>query len=167
MASGENLITFMAWDATPITFSTQIARFKWVESTTSYERHLSIEGDDVEYSQASFHGVMPEHYSGGGVTCTIMFTHTITGGTVTFNLAFRTLTSGETLDAAHTFAYNAVAAGVPSAIGEVGYDDITFTDGADMDNVAAGDAFDMRWWRDPTTGGIGHSHVLAIVIKET
>ena len=72
---------------------------------------------------------------------------------------------------AHTYDYNAVVATAPSAVGEVAYDNITFTNGADMDSVVAGDYFILRVTRDPTpssgTDVTGDASLHAIYIKET
>lgn len=73
-----------------------------------------------------------------------------------------------TVDAA--YAYNGVSADPPSAANEVAYDSITFTDGADMDNVVAGEMFNLRVYRDHDHAddtATGDCCLLAIHIKET
>ena len=59
-----------------------------------------------------------------------------------------------------------------SATGEVDYVNITFTDGADMDSVAAGEFFRMRVSRDAngttsTDDMAGDMELICVTIKET
>lgn len=82
-------------------------------------------------------------YSGGGLTFTVPWSATsATSGNVVWGIAIRAIPDdAEDLDStAHTYDFNDVTAAVaaPSAVGEVAYDNITFTHGADMDSLAAG-----------------------------
>ena len=73
-----------------------------------------------------------------------------------------------TVDAA--YAYNGVSADPPSVANEVAYDTITFTDGADMDSVVAGEMFNLRIYRDHDHADdicTGDACLLAVHIKET
>jgi len=101
---------------------------------------------------ADFYGVLPAHYDGGGVTVTIVSSSGQSTNAYVWQGAFRAIPDdAEDLDTtAHTYDYNTVTVTSPSAIGEVSYDNITFTDGADMDSLAAGQAFILRIKRDST-----------------
>jgi hypothetical protein len=73
------------------------------------------------------------------------------------------------MDAAHTYVYNVITPTPPSAAGELAYDTITFTDGADMDSVAEGERAIMRVRRSDSAAMSGDAELLwpAIVIRET
>ena len=96
---------------------------------------------------------MPQHYAGTtGVTLTLVWFADAAANDVKWQAAFRAVPDdAEDVDTtAHSYTYNhSGGVTVPSAIGEAGYDDITFTDGADMDSVAAGISFILRIKRDP------------------
>lgn len=90
-----------------------------------------------------FQGFMPRHYDGGGVTVTIGWSSDATSGNVIWGVAFKSVTDdADDLDSKVFAAPNESAAdATASAAGEVAYTTITFTDGADMDSVAAGELF--------------------------
>jgi hypothetical protein len=134
-----------------------------------------LDFDDTTQEYIDFPGWMPAHYAGTtGITCTIVWSAAEAAtDVVEWQIAFRAIPDDtEDLDTtAHTYTYNAVVATAPSAVGEVAYDDITFTDGADMDSVAASSHFRMRVTRDPTpssgTDVTGDASLHAVIIKET
>lgn len=131
--------------------------------------------DDTVQEYTDFYCVMPAHYAGTtGITVTIMWSAVeASPDVVEWTAALRRVADdAEDLDTtAHTYAYNVVIATAPSAVGEVAYDDITFTDGADMDSVTAGDYFILRVSRDPTpasgTDVTGDAYIHMIYITET
>ena len=98
-----------------------------------------------------FHCRLTENYDGGGITVGIMYSMAgVTSGVVRWAAAVRRVNDdGEDLDTtAHTYVYNVVDATVAGTVGEVDYTTITFTDGADMDSLAAGEMFILRIQRD-------------------
>ena len=168
MTTGDNLMVFMAWGGSQPSVSG--CSLSYIIGTTSIKEAFEVANfDDTTREYLDFVGVMPNYYDGGGLTCTIMFAHANNSSGPTWEIAFRRIADdAEDLDTtAHTYAYNTVAAGVPSAVGEVGYDDITFTDGSDMDSIAVGELFNMRVSRDPATGGSGDASLISILVKET
>lgn len=90
-----------------------------------------------------FPGFMPRHYDGGGITVTIGWSSDATTGNVIWGVAFKSVTDdADDLDSKAFAAPNESSAdATASAAGEVAYTTITFTDGADMDSVAAGEYF--------------------------
>jgi len=85
-------------------------------------------------------------YGGGGLTfrLTGMAATATTGGAL-MALAIRRLTDDAVdVDTAQTYDYNEVRVPAPSASGELTYDTITFTNGADMDSVANNEDFILR-----------------------
>lgn len=93
-----------------------------------------------------FSFVMPRHYGGGGLTLTIGWSSDATTGNVIWSAAFKAVTDdGDDLDTVDFAAQNdSAASATASAAGEVDYATITFTDGADMDSVAAGEFCFLR-----------------------
>ena len=77
-------------------------------------------------------------YAGGGLTFTIAWSAaSATSGVTRWGIAVRRIQDDlEDIDTAHTYDFNVLDATAPSATGEVAYDTITFTNGADMDSWA-------------------------------
>jgi hypothetical protein len=170
MASGNVLfiLTPMA-SSPPATAAAQIDIIVGTSTPVEWFPVLAFDTTTVEY--ADWHGlVMPAHYAGGGVTCSIRSSAAAATSTVQWALAFREINDDvEDLDTtAHTYDYNTVNFTVASAIGELSYDNIAFTDGADMDSVSAGRSFSLRLRRDTGSDAMtGDAFLHSIYIKET
>ena len=99
-----------------------------------------------------------------------MMSSAVSGG-VRLEAALRRLQDdAEDADSSHTYDFNGVTDTVPNAAGEVGYANITFTDGADMDSVADGELFILRLRRKHDDAGddaTGDLELLGFVGKET
>ena len=166
MASGDLLCTFFPAQAeppasNPATFDTR-------------NGVLVLDFDDATSENVEFAGYMPPHYGGGGVTVTIgwMFSTSGTPGTDTcvWDVAFKSVTDdADDLDTKAFAAANSVTATSATADGEVAYDTITFTDGADMDSVAASEYFRIKVERDAASGTAspGDAELVFVAIKET
>lgn len=170
MASGNTLLVLSPLDNVPpatlfATLDTMIG------TSTPAESIPVLDFDDTTVEYADFYCVMPRHYGGGGVTVTIFHSAAAATGVAGWNVAFRRVADdAEDLDTtAQTYDYNEVSATVASAIGEIAYDTIGFTDGADMDSVTAGDYFIMRVKRNTSiaSDATGDCSIHAIEIKET
>lgn len=96
-----------------------------------------------------------ESYADGGFTVTLPWSADGTAtGNVIWSAAFRRIEDDvDDLDVSHTYDYNDVTDAAPTVDGEVVYPTITFTDGADSDNVAEGDMFILRVRRRADQGG--------------
>ena len=107
---------------------------------------------------ALFACVMPRHYGGGGLTVNVGITSTTATGDMAIALFLKSYTddtdnlslvgtddSGLKMFAAPNFNTTHDAA---SAIGEIGEEAITFTNGADMDSILAGEYFHLLIMRD-------------------
>lgn len=133
-----------------------------------------LDFDDTTDESAEFGLFMPRHYDGGGITVTVgWMATTATTGTISLDVAFKSIS--DDADDVDTKAYAAANNANPttaSASGEVDYTTITFTDGADMDSVAAGEYFRMKVLRDAdgttsTDDLSGDMELLFVEIKET
>lgn len=174
MASGDTFLILGPHDYTPP--ATLFATLDTVTGTsTPVEAFDVLDFDDTTQEYADFHGlVLPSTYAGGGLTITIFYSAAeASTDVVDWEAAIRRIADdAEDLDTtAHTFDYNGVVDTAPSAVGEVAYATITFTSGADMDSLAAGEMFTLRVTRDPTpdsgTDVTGDASIHAIRIAET
>jgi hypothetical protein len=149
----------------PATTAAQLDIIVGTSSPVEWFPVLAFDTTTVEY--ADWHGlIMPPHYAGGGLTCSIRSSAGATTGTLQWALALRAIADdAEDLDTtAQTYDYNVIA----SAIGELTYDNITFTSGADMDSVAAGDSFTLRLRRDTGSDTLAtDAYIHSIRITET
>lgn len=124
---------------------------------------------------AVFGGFLPANYAGGGLTVTLvwMATSATTGG-VSWDVAIEAHPD-DTFDIdadGFAAANNSGSATTASATGEQQYTDITFTDGADMDSLAAGESYRIKVTRDAdgttaTDDMAGDAELLRVIIKET
>ena len=96
-------------------------------------------------------------YSGGGLTLNfeVLRTSATAALRYVFEAAIRRINTGtEDITASHTYDYNAVTITIPAGPPAAGIPilgTITFTDGADMDSLANGEAFILRFRRNATS----------------
>ena len=172
MASGNTLFVLFPQDSVPpaATFATLDTM---VGTSTPAEAIPVLDFDDTTAEFIDFYCLMPRAYAGGGLTITIIWSGAANTNAVVWAAALRRVQDdAEDLDTtAQTYDYNsASAATAPSAVGEVSYDAITFTDGADMDSVAVGEYFILRVKRLPADAGdtmVGDASIHAVEVKET
>jgi hypothetical protein len=134
--------------------------------------NLVLDFDDTTDESCELGGFMPRHYGGGGITVTIGWMATsATSGNCIWALAFKSVSDdADDLDTKAFAAANSVTDAAASASGEVAYATVTFTDGADMDSVAAGEYFRLQVTRDADNASdtmVGDAELLFIEIKET
>ena len=175
MASGDTLCVFVATDGVPGDADYATIDTILTASTDEPDNIIPVldfdPGATEEYIY--FCGVMPRNYGGGGVTVTIGWSSDATTGNVVWSVAFKSVTDdADDLDTKVFAAENDSAAdATASAAGEVAYTTITFTDGADMDSVAAGELFWMEVHRSSAdasdTLNSNDAELHFIEIKET
>lgn len=166
MASGDSLIIFRANDNEPP--SSNFATFDTRNNVSV------LDFDDTTDESAVFGGVMPRNYAGGGITVTVGWMATsATTGTISLDVAFMSVTDdADDLDTKAFASANNANPTTASATGEVDYATVTFTDGADMDSIAAGEYFRMKVTRDAdgttsTDNLSGDMELVFVEIKET
>lgn len=166
MASGQTLEVFKAIDNEPP--SSNFATFDIRNGIAV------LDFDDTTDESAEFGGFMPRNYDGGGVTITIGWMATsATSGTISLDAAFKSLSDdADDVDSKSFAAANNANPTTASASGEIDYATITFTDGADMDSVAAGEYFRLKITRDAngttsTDNMSGDMELVFVEIKET
>ena len=171
MASGNTLLILLPQHNTPP--ATIYATFDTiVGASTPVEAVPVLDFDDTTVEYADFYCTMPRHYAGGGVTLTFYWSAAAATNNGVWAAAFRRVADdAEDLDTtAQTYDYNTTADLTPAGtVGEVAYDTLTFTDGADMDSVAVWDYFILRVKRPAPSGTkiTGDQSLHAIEIKET
>lgn len=163
MASGNSLLVF-----TPQANQPPASNYATLDTRNN---HLVLDFDDTTNESAVFSGVMPRHYAGGGLTVYIHYAMTtaITGD-VDWDAAFERIgDQQQDIDSDGFAAVNSVDnTTVPGTSGLLDIVNITFTDGADMDSIAVGEAFRLKLNRDAASDtASGDAEILAIEIKET
>ena len=164
MASGNFMAVFTPQDNEPP--SSAFATFDTRNSVPV------LDYDDSTDESGVFGGVLPANYSGGGLTVTIVWMATsATTGDVVWNADIeRHQDDAFDIDADGFAGANAATGTTASASGEQQYTDITFTDGADMDSLAAGESFRLKITRDANAAGdtmTGDAELLRVIVKET
>ena len=172
MATGNSLAYFSPLAGIPT--ATVAAATDFLAGTSTPAENIPVLAfDSASTEYMDFRGKMPQHYAGGGLTIVICSGAATATGGVRWELAFRSIEDDtEDLDTtAHTYDYNGVTVStLASVVGEVTYDNITFTDGADMDSVGAGDEFILRLRRKHDDAGdtaAADAYLHGIEIRET
>lgn len=173
MASGNTLLILDAANARlPGSSAAQFVSLSGGATPGERDVLLAFDSGTIEY--ADWKCVLPRHYAGGGLTLTLTWSAaSATTGNVIWGAAIRRMNDdAEDFDStAHSYDFNDTS-GVtaPSAVGENSYDNITFTSGADMDSLAAGEVFWLRIRRNASSGSdtmSGDSYLGTIEIRET
>ena len=133
--------------------------------------HVVLDFDDTTAEYAIFRGILPRHYSGGGITVYVHYSATsaITG-TAGWTVEFERIGDGsQDIDSdGFATAQTITAATVPSTSGHVDILNVAITDGANIDSIAVGESFRIRIKRDVTNDtAAGDLELMAIELKET
>lgn len=126
-----------------------------VDGSSPVINHLTAAFDDTTVENGDL-GIRLEDYAGGGLKIRFLAVMaSATSGSVEYEGAIRRAqAAGDDIDSAHTFDFNgsgavtvAATAGVPFAV------EITFTDGADQDNLGDGEYGVLRLRRNTSVSG--------------
>lgn len=164
MASGDTLLVFTALDNEPPSSNAATGDLR--------NSHPVLDFDDTTNEEAVFSGVMPQHYAGTtGVTVYIHYSmSSATSGDIDWDVSFERI--GDQQQDVDTDSFAAVNSvdntTVPGTSGNVDVVSIAFTDGADMDSVAAGELFRIKVTRDAASDtASGDAELHAVEIRET
>lgn len=164
MASGNTLVVFVPQDNEPPsgTYATFDTR----------NGHPVLDFDAATDEEAIFSSVLPRHYAGGGLTVTVMWAaSSATSGDVVLDAQIERLEDeGTDMDADSFAAVQSVTVTAPGTSGAVQYSTIAFTSGAQMDSLAAGEAFRLKVRRDANNAAdtmAGDLELVAVEIRET
>lgn len=135
---------------------------------------LVLDFDGSTDEEAVFTGVLPASYAGGGLTIDVFVAlTTATSGSVRFQAAIERIeASALDIDSDSFAAFQSAGGTAPGTNGQVIVVSIALTDGAQMDSLAAGEAFRLKIRRDADgTSGTDDittdAEVLRVVLKET
>ena len=145
MASGNTLATFLAYNNEPP--SGDYATLDTRNSIPVLDFN-GTSGTNNEF--AEFGGFMPRHYDGGGITTTVGWAASsgVTGD-AKWDLSFKSISDdADSLDTKSYAAAQSAVGTTATVSGEVAYTTIDFSNGAQMDSVAAGEYFRMKVLRD-------------------
>ena len=162
MASGDTLVIFTPLHNEPPSSNAATIDLR--------NQHPVLDFDTTTGEAAVFSSVMPRNYAGGGVTVYVHWAaSTATTGTIGWLVGFEQIGTALDIDADSFAADNTVtAATVSGTSGIIVITNTTFTDGADMDSVAVGEAFRLKITRDVAgDSAAGDAELLAVEIKET
>jgi len=134
--------------------------------------HPVLDADATTNESAVFSAVMPQHYAGTtGVTVYIHYSmSSAVADTVDWDVSFEEIGDQQLdVDGDSFAAVNSVDnTTVPGTSGLVDVVSVAFTDGADMDNVAAGELFRIKVTRDAASDdATGDAELHAVEIRET
>lgn len=134
--------------------------------------HRVLDFDDATDEAAVFKAVLPRNYAGGGLTVYLHYAMTnATSGDVVLTAAFERIGDGQQdIDSDGFASAQTATVTVPGTSGHVDIAAITFTDGAQIDSLAVGEAFRLKITRDANAGGdtaAGDLELVAVEIKET
>lgn len=128
-----------------------------------------LDFDAAADEAAVFVDVLPRNYGGGGLTVYLHWAaSSATSGTCRWGVQFE---RGDTDMDADSFATAQAATGAANGTsGIVTTTTITMSSGANMDSLAAGEAFRLRITRDANNGSdtmTGDAQLVAVEIRET
>lgn len=134
--------------------------------------HLVLDFDAATDESAIFTTVLPRHYAGGGITVYIHWAATsATSGDVIWGVQFERIGEGQQdIDSDGFASAQTVTATAPGTSGNVDIASVAFTDGAQIDSIAVGEAFRLKVYRDADAGGdtmSGDAELVAVCLKET
>lgn len=111
------------------------------------------------------------NYAGGGITVYIHWAAaSATSGTIGWDVAFERIGAAQQDIDSDGFAsaQTVTAATVDGTSGNVKITNVAITDGANIDSIAAGEAFRIRIRRDVTNDtAAGDAQLIAVELKET
>lgn len=164
MASGDSLFTFLPFDNEPPAsgYATPDLR----------NAHPCLSFDASTDEAAVFTGVLPRHYGGGGITVDLHFAATsATSGNAVLTAAFERIGDGvQNIDSDGFASAQSVTSAVPGVSGNVKIISIPFTNGAQIDSLAVGEAFRLKVTRDADNGSdtaTGDLELIAVHGRET
>ena len=163
MASGNRMALFLPYDNEP-----PAANYATLDHRNV---HPVLDFDATTNESAVFTNKLPDNYSGGGLTVRIGYSMTsAVADTVDWDAEIERIGDSQLdIDADSFAAANSVDnTTVPATAGHVDVVVITFTDGADMDSLAAGEMFRIRITRDAANDdATGDAELHLVEILET
>lgn len=163
MASGDTLLIL-----TPLASQPPSSNYATFDTRNG---HPVLDFDATTNESAVFSVIMPQGYGGGGVTVYIHYAmSSATSGDIDWDVAFERIGDQQQDIDSDSFAtvQSVDNTTVPGTSGNVDIVSIAFTDGAQMDSVAAGEAFRLKITRDAASDtATGDAELVALEVRET
>lgn len=164
MASGDTLLIFHPYNNEPVSSN--------YATLDTRNQHPCLDFDASTNESAVFSSVMPQSYAGTtGVTVYLHYAmSSATTNTVDWDVAFERIGDQQLdIDGDSFAAVNSVDnTTVPGTTGLVDIVSVAFTNGSDMDSVAAGESFRLKVTRDATNDdAAGDAELYKVEIRET
>lgn len=163
MASADSLLQFHPYNNEPPSSN--------YATLDTRNLHPCLDFDASANVDAVFSAVMPQSYAGGGVTVYLHYAmSSAISGDVDWDVSFERIGDQQLDIDGDSFAdANSVDnTTVPGTTGLVDIVSVAFTDGADMDSVAAGESFRMKITRDAVADtATGDGEIYKVEIRET
>lgn len=133
---------------------------------------LLLAFDDTTQETAYFDETLPATYGGNGITVTIVWlSEDQTTGDAVWQAAFERHQDDATdLDSDSFASDQSATATTANVAGEPQYTTITFTDGAQIDNLVGGESFRLRVRRNPASGSddlTNDAQIYKVIVTET
>lgn len=133
--------------------------------------HPTLDFDTTTQETAIWTAVLPSVYAGGGLTVDVYFAAaTATTGTIGWDVAIERIDASSLDIDADSFAtaQTITAATVPGTSGQILKSSVAITSGANLDSLAAGEAFRIRLRRDVANDtATGDAQMIAMLVRET
>lgn len=134
--------------------------------------HPVLDFDDSTDEAAVFTGFMPWHYAGGGITAYAVVSFasdTNNAHTGQLEVSFERIGDGQQdLDSDGFAAAKDLTVTVPSTCGATEVGSVSFSDGAEMDHVSAGELFRVKLSCDTSGSDFsGDLELSRLVLRET
>lgn len=133
--------------------------------------HPVLNFDTTTQETVMFTSVLPRNYGSSGITVYVHYAAaTATSGTIGWDVAFERIGDGsQDLDSdGFATAQVITAATVPGTSGNVDIINVAITDGANIDSIAAGEAYRIRIRRNVASDtAAGDAQLIAVELKET
>ena len=175
--NGSGVMTWVAAGGTgfgrPLVFTPQMNEPPSANFATLDLRNLHpvLDFDATTNESAVFRSVLPTGYAGGGLTVYIHYAMTSAeADTVDWDVAFERIGDQQLDIDGDSFAgvQSVDNTTVPGTTGLVDVVSIAFTDGAQMDSIAAGESFRIKVTRDAASDdATGDAELLFVEIRET
>lgn len=173
MASGDSLLIFRALDNEPPDADYATLDTILTTSTDEPDDIVPVLDFDPGATQefASFGAFLPNHYGGGGLTVTLIWTSEATTGNVKWDVAFKALADTTNLLSSTYAAIQSTTTTTDGTARDINTTAITFTDGAQIDSIAVGEYIRMLVTRDSAdaadTMNANDAELLIVYISET
>lgn len=166
MATTDTLVTFFPADNEPPS-----SNYATLDTRNG---HPCLDFDAGTDESAIFTGILPSNYAGGGLDVILIWAaSSATSGSCRWSTAIERLEDeGTDMDADSFATANTAGATAPATSGALQYTTIAHTSGAQMDSLAANEAFRLKVMRDAdgtsgTDDMTGDAELVAVHIKET